>query len=129
MFIALATGSALRQSFAPETPPAPAAWSAQAVTVHTAPMPGPPAVLDKAASTVSLPSTPPNKTNNKPIRRAWVTKERPLSWNRLSAHSVLTPAPLSFTPIGSTPGGARSRAPAAMASDRDILTEICVTRR
>ncbi|WP_231990102.1 hypothetical protein [Mycobacterium sp. 852002-51971_SCH5477799-a] len=58
-----------------------------------------------------------------------MTKERPLIWNRLSAHSVLTPAPLSFTPIVSTPGGARSRAPAAIASDRDILTEICIARR
>jgi hypothetical protein len=129
VFIALVTGSALRQSFATAAPPEPAASSAPTVDAHAGPMPGRPAALSRPASTVSLPSEPPNKTNKKPFRRAWMTKERPLTWNRLSAQSVLTPVPLSFTPIVFAPGGARSRAPAAIASDRDILTEICVARR
>lgn len=110
-------------------PPEPAAWSAPAVDAHTGQMPGRHAALSRGALAVSQPSVPANKTNKKPFRRAWMTKERPLTWNRLSAQSVLTPVPLSFTPIGFAPGGARSRTPAAIASDRDILTEICVARR
>ncbi|MEE2851646.1 MAG: hypothetical protein VX424_03205 [Actinomycetota bacterium] len=129
VFIALATGSALRQSAAAAAPPEPTAWSASTVDAHAGPMPGRLAALSRPASTVSLPSAPANKTNKKPLGRAWMTKERPLTWNRLSAQSLLTPVPLSFTPIVFAPGGARSRAPAAIAFDRDILTEVCVARR
>ncbi|HEX5257132.1 MAG TPA: hypothetical protein VFW69_25275 [Mycobacterium sp.] len=129
MFIALVTGSALRPSFAAAAPPEPAARSAATVDAHAGPMPGRPSALSQPALTVSQPSAPANKTNKMPFRRAWMTKERPLTWNRLSAQSVLTPAPLSFTPIGFAPGGPQTRAPAAIASDRDILTEICVARR
>ena len=91
-------------------------------------MPGRPTAFSQPAVAHSQPSAPENKTN-KPFHRVWMTKERSLTWNRLSAQSVLTPAPLSFTPIGFAPGGAQSRAPAAITSDRDILTEICVARR
>lgn len=92
-------------------------------------MPGRHAALSRPALAVSQPTAPANKTKKEPFRRAWMTKERPLTWNRLSAQSVLTPVPLSFTPIGFAPGGARSRAPAASAFDRDTLTELCVARR
>jgi hypothetical protein len=128
VFIALVTGSALRPSFA--APPAePAAWSATTVDAHAGPMPGRPSALSRAALTVAQPAAPANKSDKKPFRRAWMTKERPLTWNRLSAHSVLTPAPWSFTPIAFAPDAARPRLPAAVASDRDTLTEICVARR
>jgi hypothetical protein len=127
VFIALITGSSLRLSFATAAPE-PAAWSAATVDGHAGPTPGRPSAHSRPALTVSQPSAPANKTNKKPFRSAWMTKERPLTWNRLSTHSVLTPAPLSFTPIGFAPG-AQSRAPATIAPDRDILTEICVARR
>jgi hypothetical protein len=126
MFIALATGSALRSCFA-TAPAEPAAWSATTVDAHAGPMPGRPSALSRAALTVAQPAAPANKSD-KPFRRAWMTKERPLTWNRLSAQSVLTPTPLSFTPIACAPDGAR-RAPATVASDRDTLTDICVARR
>ncbi len=92
-------------------------------------MPGRPSAHSQPALTVSQTSAPANKTNKKPFRSAWMTKERPLTWNRLSTQSVLTPAPLSFTPIGFAPGGAQSRAPAAIAPAKDILAETCVARR
>ncbi|OBJ26924.1 hypothetical protein A5646_12135 [Mycobacterium sp. 1245499.0] len=126
-FTALIAGSALRPAFSAAAPPEPAAWSAglgaaAGLTHGRLPALGQPAV---AASRVGAPA---NKTNRKPFHSAWMTKERPLTWNRVSAQSVLAPVPLSFTPIGFAPAGARSRAPAVTLSDRDILTQICVAR-
>lgn len=92
-------------------------------------MRGRPSAHSQPALTVSQTSAPANKTNKKPFRSAWMTKERPLTWNRLSTQSVLTPAPASFTPIGFAPGGTQSRAPAAIAPVKDILAETCVARR
>ncbi|OBJ34106.1 hypothetical protein A5621_19375 [Mycobacterium colombiense] len=128
VFIALVTGTWLRPNFAATAPLEPAAWSAapvgaQAGQTHERP------VVGRAALAAERPSAPANKTNQKPFRSAWMTKERPLTWNRLSPQSVLTPAPLSFTPIGFAPAGTQARAPAAVAYDRDILTRICVARR
>lgn len=96
---------------------------------HAALTPGHPVVLSRSALAASQPSAPANKTTKKPFRNAWMTKERPSTWNRLSVQSVLMPVPLSFTPIGFAPGDAQSRAPTAVATDRDILTSICVARR
>lgn len=128
VFIALVTGSWLRPTFAATAPPEPAAWSAasagaQARLTHERP------VVGRAAPAAERSSAPANKTNQKPFRSAWMTKERPPTWNRLSPQSVLTPAPLSFTPIGFAPAGTQPRAPVAIASDRDILTRIGVARR
>jgi hypothetical protein len=129
VFIALVTGSALRPTFAAAAPPEPAAWSAGTVGPHPGLTQDRPATLSQAAVAAARSSAPAYKTNTKPFRSAWMTKERPLMWNRLSPQSVLTPAPLSFTPIGFAPGGTQPRAPAAIPSERDILTRICVARR
>lgn len=126
-FTALITGSSLRSTFSAAALPEPAAWSAgvgaSAELTH-----GRPAVRNQSAVAASRFGAPANKTNKKPFGGAWTTKERPPTWNRTSAQSVLTTAPLSFTPIGFAPTGAPSRAPAAIPSDRDILTQICVAR-
>ncbi|MGN6337553.1 hypothetical protein [Mycobacterium sp.] len=129
VFIALVTGSGLRPDRATVAPPEPAVSSAATVGAQAALTPGRPADLRQSAPAVSRPSAPANKTNTKPLRSAWMTKERPPTWNRMSAQSVLTPALVSLCPIGFAPAGAQSRAPAAIASDRDILTQICVARR
>ncbi|WP_406816359.1 hypothetical protein [Mycobacterium sp. M23085] len=129
MFVALITGSALRPNAAAAALPEPAAWSAAAAGAHAGPMQDRTPALDRAAAAVSRSSAPANKTNTKPFHSAWMTKEWPPTWNRLSPQSVLTPAPASFTPIGCAPVGAPARAPAAMPSDRDIATRICVARR
>lgn len=126
VFIALVTGSWLRPNFAAAAPPEPAAWSAATVGTHAGLTHDRP-VVGRAALAAARSSAPANK--NKPFRSAWMTKERPLTWNRLSPQSVLTTAPSSFTPIGFAPGGTQPRAPAAIASDRDILTRICIARR
>lgn len=129
MFIALITGSWLRPIFAATAPPEPAAWSAASVGAQAGQTHERPVAVDRAAVAAERSSAPANKTNQKPFRSAWMTKERPLTWNRLSPQSVLTRAPLSFTPIRFAPAGTQARAPAAVASDRDILTRICVARR
>lgn len=126
-FTALITGSALRPAFSAAAPPEPAAWSA-GVGAAAGLTHGRLPALGRPAAAASRVGEPANKTNRKPFHSAWMTKERPLTWNRMSSQSVLTPVPLSFTPIGSAPAGARARAPAAIASDRDILTQICVAR-
>jgi hypothetical protein len=71
-------------------------------------------------------------THQKPAKNAWMTRDRPPSWNRLSSHSVWSPLPASFTPRGLAPGfgpgGAHFGAPPAALADRDILTQLCVAR-
>lgn len=129
VFIALIAGSALRSNLAAAAPPEPPAWSAPTagMDTHVGPMQG--HLTSRSAPIAARSWAPANKTNKKPFRSAWMTKERPLTWNRLSPQSVLTPAPLSLTPIGFAPTGIQARAPAAIPSDRDILTQLCVARR
>lgn len=128
MFAALVTGSWVRPNFAAVAPPEPAAWTAATAGAQAGPMQEP-TVGRAAPAAARSSSAPANNTHQKPFRSAWMTKERPPTWNRLSPQSVLTPAPLSFTPIAFAPVGSHPRAPAAIAPDRDILTLICVARR
>jgi hypothetical protein len=67
--------------------------------------------------------------HQKPTKNAWMTRDRPPTWNRLSAQSVRSPLPASFATSGFQPGGARSGAPAAARADPDVLTQLCVSRR
>lgn len=127
VFIALITSSALRPTFSAAAPPEPAAWSAGVGAAAGLTQGSRPARIQHAVR-ASRCGAPANDTNKKPFHSAWMTKERPLTWNRMSAQSVLTPVPSSLTPIGFAPARARSRAPAAIPSDRDILTQICVAR-
>lgn len=129
VFIALIAGSALRSNLATAVPPEPPAWSAPTADMdtHAGLMQIHP--TSRSASIAARSWTPANKTNKKPFRSAWMTKERPLTWNRLSPQSVLTPAPLSLTPMAFAPTGIQARAPAAIPYDRDILTQLCVARR
>ncbi|MGV0039230.1 hypothetical protein [Mycobacterium colombiense] len=129
VFVALLTGSSVRPNLAATAAPQPAAWSAPTAGAHGGPTQQRPVAPGRADLAAAESSAPAKKTNTKPFRSAWMTKEQPLSWNRLSPHSVLTPAPLSFTPAGFAPGGTQPRVPAAIVSDRDILTRICVARR
>ena len=67
--------------------------------------------------------------HQKPTTNAWMTPDRPPTWNRLSAQSVSSPLPASFAASGFRPGLARSDAPAAVHADRDVLTQLCISRR
>jgi len=131
VFVALATTSALRPTLAPSAPPEPAAWSAGIAdaSTHAGLLQGRFSAIGQPTLGTSRSAAPVNKTNTKPLHIGWKTKERPLTWNRLSAQSVLSPVPLSFTPIGFAPDGAQSRAPATVRADRDILTDFCIARR
>ncbi|ETB05425.1 hypothetical protein O979_04620, partial [Mycobacterium avium subsp. paratuberculosis 10-4404] len=90
---------------------------------------GRPSTISRAAPATSRSAAPANNTNKKPFHSTWMTKERPLSWNRLSPHAVLSPMPISFSPLGFAPRGAQSRAPATFLPDRDVLTLFGVARR
>jgi hypothetical protein len=72
-------------------------------------------------------------THQKPAKNAWMTRDRPPSWNRLSSQSVWSPLPASFDARGLAsgfdPGGAHLGAPPAALADRDVLTQLCVARR
>ncbi|QKU44357.1 hypothetical protein MAP44135_0905 [Mycobacterium avium subsp. paratuberculosis] len=125
VFIALVAGSALRPACAAAALPEPPAWTAPTV----ARVAGRPSTISRAAPATSRSAAPANNTNKKPFHSTWMTKERPLSWNRLSPHAVLSPMPISFSPLGFAPRGAQSRAPATFLPDRDVLTLFGVARR
>ena len=132
VFVALVAGSSLRPQFAASALPEPAAWSsatpgvgAHAGLTHA---PGGVSAVAQPAMAASRSSTPADTTNKKPFHSMWMTKERPLSWNRLSPQSALSPMPMTSSPFGSAPDDAQSRAPAAILTERDILTHICVAR-
>ena len=130
LFVALVAGSALRPKFAAAALPEPAAWSQRTPDIGTHadrvhPHGGSP-TMSQLAHATSRDSGPANK---KPYHTTWMTKDRPPTSSRLSPQSVLSPVPSSFTPLGFQPRGAQSRAPAAVRSDRDVLTRLCVARR
>jgi hypothetical protein len=71
-------------------------------------------------------------THQKPTKNAWMTRDRPPSWNRLSSQSVWSPLPASFAAglaSGFDPDGAHFGAPPTALGGRDILTQLCVARR
>lgn len=133
VFIALVAASALRPQFAPDALPEPATWSTATLTVgahspvidnHTRPI-----AKGGATGAMSRSFPPANKTNPKPFHSTWMTKERPPTWNRLSAHAALMAIPPSLPRIRVGPGRARPRAPSAAYAERNILTELCIARR
>ena len=120
LFTAVTTGWALRGSTLAQTAgPLPAAWQlthAGANAVHAQP---------------GAQGTSP--THQMPTKHAWMARERPQTWTRLSPPSAWSALPASFAPggpaLGVPPGGAGRGAPAAAPTDRDILTQLCVDRR
>jgi hypothetical protein len=68
-------------------------------------------------------------THQKPTKNAWMTRDRPPTWTRLSAQSVRSPLPASFAASGLQPGAAQAVAQKAGSGGQDILTELCVARR
>jgi hypothetical protein len=71
-------------------------------------------------------------THQKPNKTAWMTRDRPPTWTRLSPQSVWSSLPASFAPWGLAFGfqqGCDSVALAAALADLGILTQLCVARR
>jgi hypothetical protein len=68
-------------------------------------------------------------THQKPTKHAWMTRDRPPTWTRLSPQSVRSPLPASFATSGLQPSGGKAVAAAAGPADQDILAQLCVARR
>ena len=66
--------------------------------------------------------------DHKSAKSAWMTRERPPSWPRLSAVSVGSALPNSLAASGVPPDVTRSTAPAGMRANRDTLTQFCIAR-
>jgi len=78
---------------------------------------------DRSQSTSNL-GHDSSPTHQKPTKNAWMTRDRPPSWTRLEPQSVRSPLPASFADLGIQLRDAHSSAPAAVAADRDILTQL-----
>ena len=130
LFAALIAGSSLRPEFAAAALPEPAAWThgilggqahVSQMQLHAAAQPI--SHLDHAFSPGSTP------TNKKPFHSMWMTRDRPTSWTHLSPQSGWLPLPASFAASEFQPHGTDWAAPAAAPVNRDILIQLCVTRR
>jgi hypothetical protein len=65
--------------------------------------------------------------HQKPTKNAWMTRDRPQTWARLSPQSVWWPLPASFA-TSRWRGGANTDPPTGAPTDQDILTQLCVDR-
>lgn len=118
VFTAVTTGWAMRGSaLAQVAGPLPSAWQAAHAEAN--------AVPTRPAAQRSSPS------HQMPTAHAWMARERPQTWTRLSPQSDWSALPASFAPgepvLGVPPGGTDPGAHTP--SDRDILTQLCVDRR
>lgn len=73
-------------------------------------------------------------SHQKPNKTAWMTRDRPPTWTRMSPQSVWSPLPASFAPSRLALGFEQGRysgapAPAPAVVDQGILTKLCVARR
>jgi hypothetical protein len=111
---ALITGWASQSSALIEVaPPQPAALS-QGAHAH---------VGEHSASRQSHTDSPVHQNFN-----AWITRERPPEWPRVTPESVWSPVPTSLVVRGVPPGNTHSTAGPAALADWDLLTLLCVAR-
>jgi hypothetical protein len=68
-------------------------------------------------------------THQKQTKNAWMTRDRPPTWTRMSPNSIWSPLPASFAASEFRLAGTHSAAPVADLADQDILTQLCVARR
>jgi hypothetical protein len=67
-------------------------------------------------------------THHKTTNTAWMTRDRPPTRTRSLPPSIGSPLPTSFAAAVFRLPRAPSRAPGAVPSDRDLLTQLCVAR-
>ncbi len=129
LFVALIAGSSLRPQFAAAALPEPAAWThgtsgvhahANLVQLHAAAQP-----ISYLDNYFSQGSTPMNK---KPFHSMWMTRDRPTSWPPSSPQSGWLALSAPFAASEFQPRGAQWAEPAAAPVNRDMLTQLCVTR-
>ena len=68
-------------------------------------------------------------THQKQTKNAWMTRDRPPTWTRMSPHSTWPALPASFAVPEFRLSGAPPGAPATDFVDQAILTRLCVARR
>jgi hypothetical protein len=68
-------------------------------------------------------------THQKQTKNAWMTRDRPPTWTRMSPNSTWSPLPASFAASEFRLAGSHSTAAVAALADQDILTQLCVARR
>lgn len=68
-------------------------------------------------------------THQKQTKNAWMTRDRPPTWTRVSPHSTWSLLPASFAVSEFQPPGAPCGAPVTDFAGQDILTQLCVARR
>jgi hypothetical protein len=135
MFVAVTTGWALRSAHGIVAPPEPAAWSHPTLNVGLHVDRVQFAVGSQTTSYGVLRSSHDfSPTNHKPTKNAWMTHDRPPTWAQVAPQLAWSPWPVSLSPWETawapTPGTrSGSGAPAAVIAGRDILTQLCVTRR
>lgn len=128
LFVALIVGSSLRPQFAAAALPEPAAWTqgTRGVQAHAG---------NAAAQSMSYLDhafspgcTPTNKTNKKPFHSTWMTRDRPTSSTPLSSQLGWLALPAPFAAPEFQPRGAHWAESAAALVNRDMLTQLCITR-
>ena len=129
VLVALIAGSSLRPQLAAAALPEPAAWThgtqgvqahASQVQLHAAAQPT--SHLDHGFSPASAP------TNKKPFHSTWMTREWPTSWTPSSPQAGWLALPVSFAASEFQPNGTHWGEPTAAPVNRDVLTQLCVTR-
>jgi hypothetical protein len=66
--------------------------------------------------------------DEKVTTNAWMTRERPPTWPRLTPDAVWSPLPPSLAASGVPPDNVASVPPTPALAGRDLLTHLCVTR-
>ncbi|OBH36198.1 hypothetical protein A5692_10510 [Mycobacterium sp. E342] len=81
--------------------------------------------VNPVAPRFSSGSTP---AHHKTTKNAWMTRDRPPTWERSSPPSIGSPLPDSFAAAAFRLPDAPFRDPGAVPPDRDLLTRLCIAR-
>lgn len=129
LFVALIAGWSLRPQFAAAELPEPVAWThgTQSVQAHASYL-----RLRAAEQSISYRdhasahgATP---TNKKPFHSTWMARDRPTGWTPLSPQSGWLASLSPFAVSESQLPGAHWVEPMAAGVNRDMLTQLCVSR-
>ena len=129
LFVAWIAGWSLRPQFAAAELPEPAAWThgTQSVQAHASHL-----QLRAAEQSISYRGSAflrgATPTNKKPFHSTWMTCDRPTSWTPLSPQSGWLALPAPFAASEFQPRGAHWAEAVAARVNRDMLTQLCVTR-
>ena len=105
-------------------------WASRGSAVIEVALPQPAALSQGAHAHVGEHSARQLSHTDSPVHQnfyAWMTRERPPEWPRVTPESVWSPVPTSLVAWGVPPDNTHSTACPALA-DPDLLTLLCVAR-